>query len=278
MRKSAAALSRVHISWKHKHGPSPPETVSICLHTLQIIIKRKSSKKKKESNFAKCGLFSELFRFNAWSLLAFASAGLLYWLVGSFSAVCVWTGGQQSRFPVPTGTPPAGLHQSPLSARPHLDRGPAYLCPWVLLIKFFLPRSRVAFSTLPLGQLVTACLHYLLMHSNPPQSTSFHVLLASVLRSTSNLCNWAFTHSDLMWINITGGGNLPRARASAGEQALAFLCWESALGHSFSVSVLSCFLEGVNKYINGYKQAVSPTGYQERENHRSRWEEEESVC
>lgn len=45
MRKSAAVLSWVCINWKHKHGPSPPETVSICLHTLQIIIKRKSWKK-----------------------------------------------------------------------------------------------------------------------------------------------------------------------------------------------------------------------------------------
>lgn len=87
MRKSAAALSWVCISWKHKHGPSPPETVSICLHTLQIIIKRKSWGKKRQCCTTQ-SFFPKLFRFIASSLLAFASAGLPYWLWLFVLSVC----------------------------------------------------------------------------------------------------------------------------------------------------------------------------------------------
>lgn len=176
-------------------------------------------------------LLSKLFRFNAPSLSAYSAAGLLYWLSGFFSAVSMWTGGQQSRLPVPAGTPTAGLHQSPLPARPHLDRASAHLYPWVLFIKFFLPCSHVTFL-LPLQHLVTACPHYLLTHSNPPQSTSFHVLLVCLKVRT----HLTFAHSDLMWINITGGETLPRPGSQPGSSSR--LCWRSAPAHSFSLLVL----------------------------------------
>lgn len=100
------------------------------------------------------------------------------------------------------------------------------------------------FPPFPSGSLSLPCLHYLLMHSNPPQSTSFHVLLASVLRSTSNLCNWAFTHSDLMWINITGGGASPGPGPQPGHRSLPF-CARNLLS-LIHFQFLSClvFLEG----------------------------------
>lgn len=55
--------------------------------------------------------------------------------------------------------------------------------------------------------------------------------------------------------------------------------WKSVLGQKCLVPVLCRATFGVvNSYINEDKQAVSPTGNQERENYRSRWEEEESMC
>ncbi len=36
---SLLTFERLCISWEHKHGPSPLGIVSICLHTLQIIMK-----------------------------------------------------------------------------------------------------------------------------------------------------------------------------------------------------------------------------------------------
>lgn len=85
----------------------------------------------------------------------------------------------------------------------------------------------------------------------------------------------------LIWsesISQVGGTSPPGQGLSRGTGpclSVQEICSRSFI---FSFCLVLFFLEGVNKYINGDKQAVSPTGYQERENHRSRWEEEESVC
>lgn len=244
MRKSAAVLSWVRTSWKHKHGPSPPETVSICLHTLQIIIKRKSSKKGKSITLQRGVFFSELFRFNAWSLLAFASAGLLYWLFGFF-LLSVWTGGQQSRFPVPTGTPPAGLHQSPLPARPHLDRGPAHLRPWVLFINFFLPWPRVVFSPLP-SRSSSLPISVIYSHSQIPSVHKFSCCLGQYFKEHI----WPFATGRshiLIWCeSILQVGKLPPGQGLSRGTGPGCLCCSHSLVFSFC---LVLFLDGVYKYI-----------------------------
>lgn len=100
--------------------------------------------------------------------------------------VCTWTGGQQSRLPVPTGTPTAGLYHPALFARPHLDRHPAYLYPWVLVhhslsLYLFITLSVFVFHFL-FSHLVTVCLHcWLVRHFFSPQPSLFPSLLVSVL-------------------------------------------------------------------------------------------------
>lgn len=120
------------------------------------------------------------------------------------------------------------------------------------------------------------CLYTLFTHTlKSPSIHKFSCSLGQCLKVRTHL---TFAHSDLMWINITGGEASPRPGSQPGSSSR--LCWRSALAHSFSLLVLCRNSFGVvNKYINEDKQAVSPTGNQERETRRNRWvEEEESVC
>ena len=105
-----------------QQGPSPLGIVSICLHTLQIIIKKREK--------LQCAVFFP----SSLDLMLGA-----YWHLHQcidflhLCAVRLWPGGQQTRLPVPTGTPTAGLYHPALFARSHLDRHPAHLHPWVLV-------------------------------------------------------------------------------------------------------------------------------------------------
>lgn len=106
----------------------------------------------------------------------------------------MWTVGQQSRLPVPTGTPTAGIHHPALFARPHLDRHPAYLYPWVLvqhpLFAVSLYRSvRLCFS-LPLWHLSTVYLHcWLLRHFLFLSPLSWWVSLSSTTSLIQPSCH-----------------------------------------------------------------------------------------
>lgn len=267
MRESVAVLSWVCISWKHKHGLSPPETVAICLHTLQIIIKRKSWKK---DNVALCGLFSKLFIFKASSLLEFASAGLRYWLFGFFLlSVHGQVGsrvdflcqqghllqGSTNRLCLPdltwTGVQPTCIRKCSLPS----------FSSWTCNFSSSPPASCHCLSTLFTHTLKSPSIHEF--------SCSFGLCLKVRIHLT-------FAHSDVMWINITGGETFPRPGSQPGSSSN--LRWRSALAHSFSVPVLCRnIFWAVNKYINENKQAVSPNGNGERETRRYRWVEERTV-
>lgn len=136
--------------------------------------------------------------------------------------------------------------------------------------------SRVAFFPLPPGRLVNAYLHYLLTHSNPlypPFSCSLGQCLK--VRALLTFAS-ALLHIPIWLESILQVGKHPPGQ---GLSQGAEIGWKSGLNKKNSVPVLCRTTFGVvNSYINEDEQAVSPTGNQKRENHSSRWEEEESMC
>lgn len=134
---------------KTQQGPSPLGIVSICLHTLQIIIKKREK--------LQCAVY-----FPSSLDLMLGAYWHLHQCIDSLHlcAVRLWPGGQQTRLSVPTGTPTAGLYHTALFARSHLDRHPAHLHPWVLVHHALLLYLCITlFSHFALWHLVTAYLH-----------------------------------------------------------------------------------------------------------------------
>lgn len=198
--------------------------------------------------------------------MAFASAGLPYWLWLFLLSVCGQVGSRVD-FQCQQGHLLQGSTNR--LCLPDLTwTGVQPTCVRECCSPSFSSQFTCNFSSSP--PVSCHCLSTLFTHTL--KSPSVHKFSCSLDQCLKVWTHLTFAHSDLIWINITGGETFPRPGSQPGSSSRLY--WRSALTHSFSVLVLCRNIFGVvNKYINEDKQAVSPTGNQERETHRNRWVE-----